>query len=265
MESIILIKGGGDLATGVAHRLVQSGFAVVITEIPQPTVIRRTISFAQAVYTQKAQVEGVTACQATLADAFQVLRQGVIPVLCDSYADCISVLRPRAVIDAIIAKHNTGVGINDAAVVIGLGPGFTAGVDVHAVVETARGHNLGRVYYHGMAEANTGIPGNIGGYSVERLVRAPSGGQLFACRTIGDEVNAGETVALVNGIPAVAAINGILRGLLQDGLPVYQGMKIGDIDPRCRREHCFTISDKARSVGGGVLEALLHLGAKWWQ
>lgn len=264
MESIILVKGGGDLATGVVHRLRQSGFTVVITEIPQPTVIRRTVSFAQAIYTGKTQVEGVTAYQATLKQVPELIRQGVIPVVLESYADCISTLRPQAVVDAVIAKVNTGVKIDDAAVVIGLGPGFTAGIDVHAVVETARGHNLGRVYYQGMAEANTGVPGSIGGYTLERLVRAPSDGIFSAYRTIGDEVKAGETIAVVNGIPVVATIAGIVRGLLQNGLPVYQGMKIGDIDPRCRREHCFTISDKARSVGGGVLEALLYLGGRKW-
>jgi xanthine dehydrogenase accessory factor len=259
MNNLVVIKGGGDLATGIAHRLRKSGIYVVITELAQPTVIRRSIAFAQAVFTGEAAVEGITGRLVKADEIWQTLAQGIIPVVIDPEGECIDRLRPWGVVDAIIAKTNTGTDEADAPVVIGVGPGFTAGLDVHAVVETARGHDLGRVYYEGAAQADTGIPGNIGGYTIERLIKAPVDGIFKGLKTIGDTVKAGEPVAEVNEMVVSAAIDGVLRGLLHDGLPVYQGMKIGDIDPRCRQEHCFTISDKARAIGGGVLEALLCL------
>jgi len=259
MNNIVVIKGGGDLATGIAHRLHKSGVCVVITELAQPTVIRRTIAFAQAVFSGEVTVEGVTGRRVTVDEIWPTLAEGAIPVVIDAAGACISRLTPWGVVDAIVAKTNTGTALTDAPVVIGVGPGFTAGQDVHAVVETARGHDLGRVYYEGAALANTGIPGDIGGYTIERLVRAPAEGIFQSMRAIADIVTAGETVAMVNEVPVTATIDGVLRGLLHDGLRVYKGMKIGDIDPRCRKEHCFTISDKARAIGGGVLEALFCL------
>ncbi|XEQ94456.1 hypothetical protein SCACP_33550 [Sporomusa carbonis] len=262
MNKLVVIKGGGDIATGIAHRLYQSRIKVVITELPQPTVVRRTVAFARAVVDGEAVVEGVTARLAAPAQVPEVLADGCIPVIVDAAAQCVQVFKPQAMVDATMAKCNTGTKLTDAPVVIGVGPGFTAGTDVHAVIETMRGHDLGRVIYQGTAIANTGIPGEIGGYTLERLIRAPQAGVFTACRTIGDIVAAGEIVGHVDTTPVNVAIAGVLRGLIQDGLTVAAGLKIGDVDPRCRREHCFTISDKARAVGGGVLEALLHLGVK---
>jgi xanthine dehydrogenase accessory factor len=254
----ILIKSGGDIATGIAHRLHVSGYRVVITELPEPTVIRRMVAFAAAVYEQECQVEGVTAKCVGLAEVEGCLADGVIPVLVDPEGRTLFHLRPDAMVDAILAKCNTGSALVDAPVVIGIGPGFEAGRDVHAVVETMRGHDLGRVITNGFALPNTGQPGEIGGYSLERLLRAPCDGVFATVRVIGDTVAAGEVVARVAGQPVVAQIGGVLRGMLFDGLTVKTGMKIGDIDPRCCKEHCFSISDKARAVGGGVLEALLR-------
>ncbi|SDE66186.1 selenium-dependent molybdenum cofactor biosynthesis protein YqeB [Sporomusa acidovorans] len=259
MRDLVILKGGGDIATGIAHRLYQSRFAVVITEIPRPTVVRRTVAFAQAVANGQAVVENVAARLVALREVPAALAAGFIPVVVDEAAACVAELKPQAVVDAIIAKRNTGTRLTDAPVVIGVGPGFEAGTDVHAVIETMRGHDLGRVIYRGTAIDNTGIPGDVDGYTLERLIKAPADGVFMACRTIGDQVSAGEIVGHVGETPVKVTISGVLRGLIQAGLTVSQGLKIGDVDPRCRREHCFTISDKARAIGGGVLEALLHL------
>lgn len=259
MHNLVIVKGGGDIATGIAHRLHQSKFSVVITELPKPTVVRRTVAFAQAVTAGKAVVEGVTARLVTLTEVYGTLAAGHIPVVVDGAAECVVALKPQAVVDAIIAKRNTGTKRADAPVVIGVGPGFVAGGDVNAVIETMRGHELGRVIYQGTAIANSGIPGEVGGYTLERLIKAPADGIFIACHDIGDTVNGGEIVGHIGESPARVAIPGVLRGLIQTGLKVTKGLKIGDVDPRCRREHCYTISDKARAIGGGVLEALLHM------
>lgn len=256
---LVVILGAGDLATGVACRLFRSGFAVVMTELAQPTAVRRTVAFAQAVYDGKAEVEGITAVRVGLHEVAATIRRGQIPVLIDQDRSCITALSPRVVVDAIIAKKNTGTLRSHAPVVIGVGPGFTPGRDVHAVIETMRGHNLGRVLTDRPALPNTGIPGNIGGYTTERVLRAGADGIFQGVMAIGEQVNAGDIVAYVNGQPVLAPIAGILRGLLHNGLQVFARMKIGDIDPRCCREHCFTISDKALAIAGGVLEAILWL------
>jgi xanthine dehydrogenase accessory factor len=254
---LVVIKGAGDLATGVAHRLFRSGFAVVMTELPQPTVIRRPVAFAAAVFTGRTTVEGVTAVRTEPAEAIAVAGRGLVAVVIDPQGAVVAALRPWAVVDAILAKRNTGTRLSDAPVVVGLGPGFAAGRDVGYVVETARGHYLGRVIEQGEALPDTGVPGVIGGYGSERVLRSPIDGTFRATRAIGDTVAAGEAVGHVDGLAVPAAIGGVLRGLIHDGLAVAAGQKIGDIDPRGRREYCFTISDKARAVGGGVLEALL--------
>lgn len=259
-DNLIIIKGAGDLATGTAHRLASCGFSIIMLEAPEPTVIRRTVSFAEAVFQGEFSVEGITARLArSPAEAAAILDSGNVAVLVDPQWSAVDVFQPAAVIDAIIAKKNLGTSLSDAPVVIGLGPGFTAGVDVHAVVETQRGHYLGRVIYNGSAAPNTGVPGVIGGYSTERLLRSPVEGTFLGIREIGDMVNTGDLVAMVGETPIHATIPGVLRGLLASGLTVTPGFKVGDIDPRYTREHCLTISDKARSVAGGALEALIAL------
>ncbi len=256
----IVIRGAGDIASGIASRLVRSGFPVIMTDLARPTSIRRTVCFSEAILYGSARVEDLTARLAgTPEEAASICRDGEIAVLADPEGDCIRALKPDAVIDAILAKRNLGTNITDAPAVIGVGPGFTAGVDCHAVVETMRGHTLGRVYYSGSAIPNTGIPGNIGGFTLERILRAPCAGTFRGLRKIGDTVEAGETVAYVEDQPVVSAIKGTLRGILPDGIPVYEGMKSGDVDPRCEQFHCYTVSDKALAVGGGALEAVLHL------
>jgi len=267
-DSLVAVKGAGDLATGVIHRLSRAGFAVIATELPEPTVVRRTVAFAEAVTRREMTVEDVTARLTTsLQDIQATLASGLVPIVVDPNGTLLRQMHPSVLIEATLSKYNSGVTMDDAPIVIALGPGYEAGKDVHAVIETNRGHNLGRVYLRGCAESNTGVPGAIGGYTIERLLRAPCAGALYGVRQIGDMVQAGETVAVVrtNEIsdnetaPVVAAISGILRGLMRDGLHVSSGMKVGDIDPRAAREHCFTISDKSRAVAGGVLEAILYL------
>lgn len=260
---LVLIKGAGDLATGVAHRLKRCGFDVVMTEIEEPTTVRRTVAFSQAVYDCKVEVEGV---KATLVKDIQMIREnidnGVISVIVDKDENIIEVLKPDIVVDAIVAKKNTGTSIDDAPIVIALGPGFEAGVDCDLVIETKRGHYLGRVITKGKAIPNTGVPGNIGGHTVGRIIRATSDGIINPVSEIGDYVEEGQVVAYIDKIPVYASISGIVRGMLQGGIEVFEGMKSGDIDPRCKKEHCFTISDKARSIGGGVLEGILFLKNK---
>lgn len=190
-------------------------------------------------------------------EALALTREGFAAVLVDPEAACVPALRPAGVVDAILAKRNLGTALTDAPAVVGVGPGFTPGVDCHAAVETQRGHDLGRVLWERPPAPNSGVPGEIGGYTVERLLRAPAAGLFQPAASIGDTVSAGQVVGTVAGVPMTAQIDGVLRGLLPEGTPVSAGMKAGDVDPRCRREHCFSVSDKARAVGGGVLEALL--------
>ena len=257
---LVLIRGAGDLASGIALRLWHSGFQIVMTEIPRPTTIRRTVAFSDAVRSGSASVEDVTARHAETAEqARQLLASGILPVLIDPEAVCRNALHPNVLVDAILAKRNLGTAITDAPIVIGVGPGFCAGLDCHAVVETMRGHTLGRVYYKGSTLPNTNIPGLIGGFAGERILRAPAAGVFTALHKIGDLVEAGETVGTVNGLPMICTISGVLRGLLADGTRTYSGMKAGDVDPRGKAEYCQTVSDKALAVAGGVLEAILHL------
>lgn len=258
-EKLVVIKGAGDLASGVAHRLWRAGFHVIMTEIPQPTVIRRTVAFAEAVYQGSVMVEDLKGrLVRNSEEALKVASHDEVAVLIDPQAGVIEDLRPQVVVDAIMAKTNLGTTIHQAPIVVALGPGFRAGRDAHAVIETMRGHYLGRVIFQGEALPNTGVPGEVDGYSHERVLRSPAEGLFQGLKEIGAQVQAGETVALVGGIPVVAAINGVLRGMLHDGLWVTKGMKVGDVDPRAKREYCFTISDKARAVAGGVLEAILY-------
>lgn len=254
----VVIKGAGDLASGIALRLHRCGFQVVMTEISVPTTVRRTVSFSPAVYLGRMQVEDVTGIRCDSMEVVEdVLNDGNIAVIVDENADIIRKIKPDVVVDAILAKRNLGTAITDGPVVIGVGPGFTAGVDCHCVVETKRGHYLGRCIWEGGAIPNTGIPGLIGGYGLERLIRASADGVFQGAVQIGDQVTAGQLVAYAGDTPIYAQIDGVVRGLLQDGVFVTEGMKAGDVDPRCEQKHCFTVSDKASSIGGGVLEAIL--------
>jgi len=260
---IIWVRGAGDIATGAAFRLYKSGFSVVMSDLAIPTSIRRTICFSEAIINGNTQVEDITAELAKdAADAKRIVEKGSIAVLADPEGAEAKKLRPAAVVDAILAKRNLGTRMTDADVVVGVGPGFTAGEDCHAVVETMRGHTLGRVYYEGSAMPDTRVPGNIGGFTLERILRAPCAGTFKGVKKIGDLVIKGEICAYVDDKPVVSSLSGVLRGILPDGLEVYEGMKSGDVDPRCELSHCYTVSDKALAVGGGVLEAVLHLQAK---
>lgn len=265
-RKLVLIKGAGDLATGVGHRLYRAGFRVVMTELENPLVIRRPVSFARAVFEGEAEVEGVRAQRVgrtgpgRIADSiFALIEQGLIPVVIDPILQIAPYLNPDIFIEGTLSKKNTGVSPDLAPLVIALGPGYRAGRDVHAVVETKRGHYLGRVLYDGEALPNDGVPGPVEGYSTGRLIRSPGNGIFKAELAIGDLVSPGDSIGQVGDTVVRAAIAGVIRGLIQPGLEVRQGLKIGDIDPRKKRDYCFTISDKARAVGGGVLEAILAL------
>lgn len=257
---MILIKGAGDLASGVAVRLAHCGFSIVMTDLSHPTSIRRTVCFSEAIRNGSFRVEDVTAELAEKVEDIPAIHaHGHIAVLADPHADCIKTLHPEVVVDAILAKRNIGTSIEDAPVVIALGPGFSACVDCHAVIETMRGHDLGRVILEGSAEPNTGIPGSISGFTTERVLRSPKEGVFREIRHIGDIVEKGDAVAAVDDETIYAPLSGVIRGLLPTGTPVFEGMKSGDVDPRPIQTHCFTVSDKARAIGGGVLEAILML------
>ena len=254
-QDLIVVRGAGDLASGVIHTLVSAGFQVLALETAQPTAIRRQVSFCEAVYEGHATVEGLTALRIdTLRDASAVWTAGKIPVLVDPQCRCLHHIRPAVLVDAILAKKNLGTSRAMADLTIALGPGFCAGHDVDAVIETCRGHDLGRIIRHGCAKPDTGCPGIIGGFGQERVIHAPAAGMLRNMRSIGDIVTAGETLAWIGEIPVSAAIPGILRGLIRDNYRVHQGMKIADIDPRLEEHrNCFTISDKSRCIAGSVL------------
>jgi xanthine dehydrogenase accessory factor len=256
----ILIRGAGEMASGVAHRLHQSHFKICMLEIPHPLAVRREISFCEAIYGEEKEVEGVRAKFIfTPQEVQSTWKEGKIPLLVDPDGrKTRSFLKPDVVVDAVLAKKNLGTHIKDAPLVIGLGPGFTAGKDVHIVIETNRGQNLGKMILTGTAEPDTGIPGQIGGFTVERVLRTMKKGIFRPQKSIGDRVSKGSVVAVVDDFPVIAKISGVVRGLLREGVEVRKGMKVGDIDPRGKREFCFTISDKARAIGGGVLEAILY-------
>lgn len=256
----VVIRGAGDIASGIALRLWRSGIQLAMLDLPNPTAIRRTVCFSPAIRYGKQTVEDVTALRAdTVEDVARILAQDCIPVLADPEGSSIAKLKPDVLVDAILAKKNLGTKITDAPVVIGVGPGFCAGRDCHAVVETMRGHYLGRVILQGEPIPNTNIPGLIGGYAGERVLRAPDDGIFHQLADIGAVVKEGQAVGEVNGKPMCCTIAGVLRGILPDGTPVYQGMKSGDVDPRCEIAHCYCASDKAIAVGGGVLQACLQL------
>ena len=259
-ELVVLIRGAGEMASGVAHRLHQSHFKICMIEIPHPLAVRREVTFSEAIYEGEKEIEGIRAKLISKLEEVELTwEQGAIPILIDPDAKIArNFLKPDVLVDAIMAKKNLGTQVNDAPLVIGLGPGFTAEKDVDIVIETNRGNNLGKMILKGTAEPDTGIPGEIGGYTIERLLRTMKKGVFHPQRSIGERVNKGAVVAVVEDFPVIAKISGVVRGLLRDGVEVKKGMKVGDIDPRGKREVCFTISDKARAIGGGVLEAILY-------
>lgn len=260
MKDLIVVRGGGDLATGTIHRLWSAGFRVLVLETEKPAAIRRQVSLCEAIYEGRTTVEGLTAVRIGCPEeADAVWAEGNVPLLIDPEGRCLETLRPAVLVDAIIAKKNLGTSRKMAPFTIALGPGFTAGEDVDVVIETSRGHNLGRVITSGTSKPNTGRPGNIGGYTVERVIHAPAEGILHNIRAIGDVVRAGENIARIETdaeeVFVQATIPGIIRGLIREGYPVTKGFKIADIDPRQEElSNCFTISDKARCIAGSVLE-----------
>ena len=262
MGKLIIVRGGGDLATGTIHKLWSAGFFVVVLETQYPAAIRRQVSLCEAVYGGETSVEDMSGVLAFDEDeVFSVLEEGKVPVVVDPEGKFIAKWKPEVVVDAILAKRNLGTYKEMAPLTIALGPGFCAGKDVDVVIETKRGHNLGRVIREGEAYPNTGIPGNIGGYTSERVIHSEKRGILKNKKNIGDIVKKGEVIAVIEGegeeTLVRATIDGILRGLIRDGFPVTDGFKIADIDPRKEElENCFTISDKARCIGGSVLEVV---------
>ncbi len=256
----VVVRGGGDLATGTIHKLHQAGIPLLVLEAEHPSAIRRYVSYCEAVYEGRWTVEETTAVQVkNLEEAAAAVVRGEIPVLVDPRGAVLRQFRPQVLIDAILAKTNLGTTKEMAELVIGLGPGFTAGEDVHLVVETQRGHRLGRVITQGTAAANTGVPGIIGGYGKERVIHSPAEGKVHCQKAIGDLVHQGEIIARVGDVSVAATIDGVLRGLIREGYPVTRGFKMADIDPRLsEQKNCFTISDKARCIAGGVLEGMLH-------
>jgi len=263
-DTLILIKGAGDLATGVGWRLHRCGFPVVMTELSRPLAVRRAVCFAQAVFDGEHTVEGVTARLAVLEDVPDVLAANEIPVLIDTETQSLHEIAPTVLVDARITKRNIDTSIDDAPLVLALGPGYTAGVDCHAVIETHRSHNLGRVIWQGEAEADTGDPGSLPGVpdDTSRVLRAGVAGRFISFSRIGDRLPAGDTIGVIQRpggeeAPVLAPFTGVVRGLIHESTPVNAGMKIGDMDPRIAAENAFTISDKSLAIGGGVLEAIL--------
>jgi xanthine dehydrogenase accessory factor len=258
----VVIKGAGDLATGVAWRLAKAGFPVVLLEREQPLAVRRAVSFAEAVPLGRHTVEGVTAVRVGgPSEVAAVLGRGEIPVLVDPAGGSLPSLQPAVLVDGTMAKRNGGTSLTDAPLVIALGPGFAAGVDCHAVIETNRGPDLGRAIYGGAASPNTGTPGEVMGVADDRVVRAPASGLFSQIAEIGERCEAVRILGVIHpgGWPVIARCGGVIRGLIRHGVPVEKGMKLGDIDPAGRTELCWRISDKALAVAGGVLEAILRL------
>ena len=258
-DRIAIVRGGGDLATGVIYRLWRAKFSVLCLECDTPFVVRRPVSVAQAVFDGEHLVEDMRAVRIKSPPEFS--KGPAVHVLVDPDCSCLAAIEPDILVDAIMAKENTGTNRNMAPLVLAIGPGFRAPHEVHGVVETKRGHYLGRLITDGGAIPNTGIPGTEMGYTVERLLRAPCDGRLTPVKEIGDHVEAGELIARVSGSDVRANISGVLRGLIHPSVQVKTGLKIGDVDPRDERAHCFTITDKALAIAGGVLEALMRFDA----
>jgi len=264
-NELVIVRGGGDIATGTIYKLVKCGYRVLVLETDRPSAIRRNVAFSEAVYEGSWKVEDVTArLIRSLEEAEKIMAMGEVAVMIDPFCEVLYQANPEVLVDGSIAKKNLGTNRTMAPVTIALGPGFTAGQDVDAVIETMRGHQLGRVILEGTAIPNTGVPGNVAGVTKERVIYSPIAGVLRNVGHITDTVEKGETIAFVETpegkVEIPATISGILRGMIRDGYEVAKGFKIADIDPRISEyENCFTISDKARCIAGGVLEAILYL------
>lgn len=258
----IVIKGAGEMATGIAHRLFMANIKqIVMTEVPEPVTVRRTVAFSEAVYEKECEVEGIRAdLIRKINEIPETWRENKIAVIIDPEGRVVSELTPDVVIDAIMAKRNTGTKKEEASLVVGVGPGFSAPDIVHAAVESNRGHNLGRVFYEGATESYTGVPGPVMGYTTERVLRSPHEGRVRHVKAIGDQVKEGETVMFVDQTPVAAPFDGLVRGLIRE-IQVGVDEKIGDVDPKATKEHCYIITEKARAIGGGVLEAVMHFKA----
>ncbi|MGA8159155.1 MAG: selenium-dependent molybdenum cofactor biosynthesis protein YqeB [Rhodoplanes sp.] len=262
---LVLIKGAGEMASAAAWRLYMANIRrICMTELDAPLCVRRTVSFSTAVEGEPVVVEGVEACAArNRAEIERAWAQGRIAVVAQSHWSALRDISPAVVVDAILAKHNTGTRLSDAPLVIALGPGFVAGHDCHCVIETNRGHDLGRILTEGCAQPNTGVPGDIAGHTAARVLRADADGVFHSDRAIGDRVEAGEVIGTVAGMPVTVAVGGVLRGLIRPGTQVTRGLKLGDVDPRAKPEYCHTISDKARAIAGSVLEAVMRRYRVW--
>ncbi|ANP70864.1 EF2563 family selenium-dependent molybdenum hydroxylase system protein [Clostridium tyrobutyricum] len=260
-KDTVIVRGGGDVASGAIQKLHRSGFKVLILEIENPTSIRRKVSFSEAIYDQNIEIENIKASHVDSLDAVhECWNNEKIPVVVDPDGIYIGLLKPEIVVDGILAKKNLGTNMGMAPITIALGPGFEAGKDVNAVIETNRGHNLGRLIFKGKAADDTGVPGVIAGYSKERVIYSPYSGIINNIKDIGDTVKSGETIAHIGCFRVKANISGVLRGIIRDRTTVKKGLKIADVDPRIsEKKNCFTISDKARNIGGGVLEAIMYI------
>lgn len=264
MSELVIVRGGGDLASGVIQKFHRSGFRVLVLETKKPSFIRRAVCYGEAIYEKEVILEGSKAVLAHRIDEIdKILDGGDIAVIVDPSGDTIKKSKPLAVVDAILAKKNLGTNLQMAPITIGIGPGFNAGQDVDIVIETMRGHDLGRLIFSGEAKKNTGIPGIIKGYGRERVIYSKVDGVIKNTKEIGDLVEKGEIVALIDNTEVISPLTGVLRGLIRDGYQVPKGFKIGDVDPRRdQQQNCHTISDKARSIGGSALEAVLYLRRK---
>lgn len=260
MKECVIVRGGGDIATGTIYKLRKCGFRVLVLEVENPSAIRRNVAFCEAVYEGSKQVEDMRCVLGhSLLECEKIMDEEHVAMLVDPKGECIPFVKPIVLVDAILAKKNLGTKKDMAKLTIALGPGFEAGKDVDVVVETMRGHSLGRLIYEGCAIKNTGIPGNIAGYSKERVIHSPCAGICHSVKKITDIVEKGEIIAYVDDTPVYASMSGLLRGLIRDEYPVTCGFKMADIDPRKDEyNNCFTISDKARCIAGGVVEAILH-------
>lgn len=260
-DEIIVVRGAGDIATGTIQKLKRAGFSVVSLEVSKPSSIRRNVCLSEAIYDGECNVEDIVAKKAdSLEEMYNVLNENKVCIIVDSKGDLIEKIKPIAVIDGTLCKKNIGTNKSMAEITIALGPGYEAGKDVDIVIETNRGHNLGRLIFEGPAEKNTGIPGVIKGYGKERVVYSPCAGKLHIIKDIGDLVEKGEPICKISDEYVYATMSGLLRGMIREGFEVKKGFKIADIDPRIEeKKNCDLISDKARCIGGAVLEGILYL------